>query len=62
MLAKADGYVEISYADMKKIHWYPDDCVIKFKGAWYSKPFYMNCPPQHYVEIEAKIRSGLAAA
>ncbi|NDV21785.1 hypothetical protein [Desulfovibrio sp. JC022] len=59
MLAKSDEYIEISFADMKKISWYPDDCTIKFKGPWYSKPFYMNCPPQHYEEIAAKIRAGL---
>ncbi|NDV26370.1 hypothetical protein [Desulfovibrio sp. JC010] len=62
MLAKADEYVEISYVDMKKVNWYPDDYTIKFKGAWYSKPFYMNCPPQHYDEIAAKVRAGLKAA
>ncbi len=54
LLAKSDEYVEISFADMKKINWYPDDCVIRFKGAWYSKPFYMNCPPHLYNEIETK--------
>lgn len=59
MLAKSDEYIEISFADMKKVSWYPDDYVIKFKGPWYSKPFYMDCPPQHYEEIAAKIRSGL---
>ncbi|WP_421902432.1 hypothetical protein [Maridesulfovibrio sp.] len=62
MLAKSDEYVEISFADMKKIDCYPDDCVIRFKGAWYSKPFYMDCPPQHYAEIAAKVRAGIKAA
>ncbi|ACS80419.1 hypothetical protein [Maridesulfovibrio salexigens] len=62
ILAKTDEYVEISFADMTNIKWYPDDCVIKFKGTWYSKPFYMDCPPHLYHEIEAKIRAGLKAA
>ncbi len=62
MLAKADQYVEISFADMKKVKCYPEDYVIKFKGKWYSKPFYMNCPPQLYDEIAKKVRRGLKEA
>ncbi|WP_320175220.1 hypothetical protein [Maridesulfovibrio sp.] len=62
ILAKSDEYVEISFADMKKISWYPADYVIRFKGAWYSKPFYMDCPPHLYNEIEVKIRAGLKVA
>jgi hypothetical protein len=62
MLAKSDEYIEISFADMKKISWYPDDFVIRFKGPWYSRPFFMDCPPHLYNEIEAKIRSGLKTA
>ena len=62
MLAKSDEYVEITFANMKKINWYPNDYVIKFKGPWYSKPFYMDCPPHLYNQIEAKIRAGLKAA